>query len=57
MRRVISQQMSFGEGFIDRSLCELNEELKKIDQLLSSPALVKPFEEVFDESMADPTQA
>jgi len=48
--------MSFGEGFIDRSLCELNEELKKIDQLLSSPALVKPFEEVFDENMADPTQ-
>ncbi len=49
--------MSFGEGFINRSLCELDEELKKIDQLLLSPALLKPFEEVFDESMANPTQS
>jgi hypothetical protein len=28
--------MSFGDGFIDRSLCELDEELKKVDELLSS---------------------
>ena len=54
MRRVISQQMSFGDGFIDRSLYDLDEELKKVDELLSSPALVKPFEEVFDESMGRP---
>ena len=54
MRRAISQQMSFGDGFIDRSLYELDEELKKVDELLSSPALVKPFDEVFDESMGRP---
>jgi len=41
--------MSFGEGY--RSV------VVRVDQLLSRPALVKPFEEVFDESMADPTQA
>ena len=57
MRKAISQQMSFGDGFIDRSLYELDEELKKVDELLSSPALVKPFEEVFDESMGRPGTA
>jgi transposase, IS5 family len=57
MRRAISQQMSFGDGFIDRSLYELDEELKKVDELLSSPALVKPFDEVFDESMGRPGTA
>jgi IS5 family transposase len=57
MRRAISQQMSFGDGFIDRSLYELDEELKKVDELLSSPALIKPFEEVFDESMGRPGTA
>jgi transposase, IS5 family len=46
--------MSFGDGFIDRSLYELDEELKKVDELLWSPALVKPFEEVFDENMGRP---
>ena len=46
--------MSFGDGFIDASLYELDEELKKVDELLLSPALVKPFEEVFDESMGRP---
>lgn len=49
--------MSFGDGFIDRSLYELDEELKKVDELLSSPALVKPFDEVFDESMGRPGTA
>ena len=57
MRRAISQQMSFGDGFIDRSLYELDEELKKVDELLSSPALINPFEEVFDESMGRPGTA
>ena len=57
MRRAISQQMSFGDGFIDRSLYELDEELKKVDELLSSPALLKPFEEVFDDSMGRPGTA
>ena len=57
MRRAISQQMSFGDGFIDRSLYESDNELKKVDELLSSPALVKPFEEVFDKSMGRPSTA
>ena len=31
MRKAISQQMSFGDGFIDPSLYQLDEELKKVD--------------------------
>ena len=54
MRTPISQQMSFGDGFIDASLYELDEELKKADELLSSPQLLKPFEEIFDESLGRP---
>ena len=54
MRRAISQQMSFGDGFIDPSLYQLDEELKKVDELLSQGPLLKPFEEVFDESMGRP---
>ena len=48
MRRPISQQMSFGDGFIDASLYELDEELKQVDELLSDPQLLNPFEEAFD---------
>lgn len=54
MRKVISQQMSFGEGFIDPSLYQLDEELKKVDELLSNEQLLRPFEELFDESMGRP---
>jgi transposase, IS5 family len=54
MRRAISQQMSFGDGFIDPSLYQLDEELKKVDELLSQGPLLKPFEEVFDENMGRP---
>jgi IS5 family transposase len=54
MHRPISQQISFGDGFIDSSLYELDEELKKVDQLLSDPHLLKPFEEAFDESLGRP---
>ena len=57
MRKVISQQMSFGDGFIDASLYELDEELKKVDELLGDAKLLKPFEEVFDESMGRPGTA
>ncbi len=46
--------MSFGDGFIDPSLYQLDEELKKVDELLSQGPLLKPFEEVFDESMGRP---
>ena len=54
MRKAISQQLSFGDGFIDPSLYQLDEELKKVDELLSHGNLLKPFEEVFDESMGRP---
>ena len=54
MRRPISQQMSFGDGFIDASLYELDEELNKVDELLCSTQLLKPFEEAFDESLGRP---
>src|SRR6266480_1920427 len=57
MRKVISQQMSFGDGFIDASLYELDEELKKVDELLGDAKLLKPFEEVFDDSMGRPGTA
>ena len=54
MRKAISQQMSFGDGFIDPSLYQLDEELKKVDELLSHGQLLKPFEELFDETMGRP---
>ena len=54
MRKAISQQLSFGDGFIDPSLYQLDDELKKVDELLSQGPLLKPFEEVFDESMGRP---
>jgi IS5 family transposase len=54
MRKTISQQMSFGDGFIEPSLYQLDEELKKVDELLSQGQLLKPFEELFDPSMGRP---
>ena len=57
MRTPIAQRFSFGNGFIDPSLYELDEELKKVDQLLSQAILLKPFEEVFDEILGRPGTA
>ena len=57
MRRRISQQMSFGDGFIDASLYELDDELKQVDEVLSDRELVKPFEEVFDATVGRPGTA
>lgn len=54
MRKAISQQLSFGDGFIDPSLYQLDEELRKVDELLSQGQLLKPFEELFDQSMGRP---
>lgn len=49
--------MSFGDGFIDASLYELDEELKKVDEFLSNPQLLKPFEEIFDPNLGRPGTA
>ena len=49
--------MSFGDGFIDRSLYELDEELKKVDELLSNTQLLNPFEEAFDPTLGRPGTA
>jgi IS5 family transposase len=49
--------MSFGEGFIDPRLFELDDELKRVDQLLSQREFVKPFEAVFDPTMGRPGTA
>src|SRR3972149_2886780 len=57
MRTPIAQQFSFGDSFIDPSLYELDEELRKVDKLLSQTNLLKPFEEVFDKSMGRPGTA
>ena len=54
MRKAISQQMSFGDGFIDPSLYQLDEELKKVDELLSQGEVLKPFEALFDDSLGRP---
>jgi transposase, IS5 family len=57
MHRPISQQMSFGDGFIDASLYELDDELKQVDDLLSNTQLLKPFEEAFDPTLGRPGTA
>lgn len=54
MRGQISQQLTFGDGFIDPSLYKLDEELKKVDELVRNPQLLKPFEELFDETLGRP---
>jgi IS5 family transposase len=54
MRGQTSKQISFGDGFIDPSLFELDEELKRVDALLSQKELLTPFEDVFSETMGRP---
>lgn len=54
MRGTSSQQLSFGDGFIDPSLYSLNEELKSVDTLLSDRALLRPLEKMFDPTMGRP---
>jgi len=51
MRGQSTQQLSFGDGFIDSSLFQLDEELQQVDKLLSERSLLKPFEETFDSTM------
>jgi transposase, IS5 family len=49
--------MSFGDGFVDASLYEMDEELKKVDELLSNTQLLQPFEEAFDPTLGRPGTA
>jgi IS5 family transposase len=57
MRGQSTQQLSFGEGFIDPSLFHLDEELMKVDELLMERTFLRPFEAVFDETMGRPGTA
>ena len=54
MLRRSTRQLSFGDGFLDPSLYELNDELKTVDALLSDGTLLKPLESVFDPTMGRP---
>ena len=54
MRGQSTQQLSFGEGFIDPSLFELDEELRQVDKLLCEKSFIQPFEETFDPTMGRP---
>jgi IS5 family transposase len=54
MRGQSNDQLSFGEGFIDPSLFQLDEELQQVDKLLSEKSFLKPFEETFDPTMGRP---
>jgi hypothetical protein len=54
MRGQLSQQMSFGDGYIDPSLFELNDELKRVDGLLSQKEFLTPFKDIFSDTMGRP---
>ena len=54
MRGKTTEQLSFADGFLDPSFFELDDELKKVDQLLSNRGFLEPFEAVFDETMGRP---
>jgi IS5 family transposase len=57
MRGCSRQQLSFGDGFIDPSLFQLDEELTKVDTLLLERSFLKPFDAVFDDTMGRPGTA
>lgn len=54
MRGRSTAQLSFGDGFLDPALYELNDELKAVDTLLSDRRLWEPFEQMFDPTMGRP---
>lgn len=54
MRGRSTQQLSFGDGFIDPKLFQLDEELQQVDKLLSEKSFLKPFEDTFDPTMGRP---
>lgn len=57
MRGQSTQQLSFGDGFIDPSLFTLDDELKGVDELLCDRELLKVFEALFDPTMGRPGTA
>ena len=57
MRHRSTQQLSFGDGFIDPSLFALNDELKEVDKLMSDASLLQPFEAIFSPTMGRPGTA
>lgn len=54
MRGKTNQQLSFGDGFIDPSLFQLDEELQQVDKLLTETTILEPFEKTFDPTMGRP---
>jgi IS5 family transposase len=54
MRHRSTQQLSFGDGFINPALFALDEELQQVDTLLSDVSFLQPFEEVFSPTMGRP---
>lgn len=54
MRGKSNQQLSFGDGFIDPSLFQLDEELQQVDKLLTETTYLEPFERAFDPTMGRP---
>jgi len=54
MRGQSTQQLSFGDGFINPKLFQLDEELEQVDKLLSEKSFLKPFEDTFDPTMGRP---
>ena len=54
MRGYANEQLSFGDGFIDPELFAFDDELKRVDHLLSERNFLAPFAEVFHRSMGRP---
>jgi hypothetical protein len=51
MRGQTSPQMSLGDGFIDPSLFELDNEVKRVDALVLQKEFLTSFEDVFSQTM------
>jgi IS5 family transposase len=54
MRGYANHQLTFGEGFLDPELFALDDELQRVDGLLSERKLLAPFIEVFHGTMGRP---
>ena len=54
MREKTTQQLTFAEEFLEPSLYELNDELKKVGELLQNREILKPFKNKFHETKGRP---